>query len=518
LLDLFFERHHQKKKTNMGGMCSTSSGPTAADIAAAKVKNQKVVAAKKAEYSAHMNQINATVAPGSWSPDDFPPSEYIDAVPFGGGEDADAALALAATFGFLNPILLARNAVAVSLYALQLLVCMACGDSRTAKEDSGLLPTGQQCRYGWYGESWDPWAQAHHPSKPGYDLNKLVLAGIDTLKDSKGVNDLANEVGQLAEAVYSAIPGEVVAVDEFNTKPTQGLGLESTGALGGKMNDADIPMDDWTSDMRVQIEAAIVKLEAGEFGDPGRDGVEFYENGRIDLFMIRRAIEQKMIVPAEYLIVLGINRSKTFHAKGLRVALLAAAAIFATTTTDGDGDGDGDGSAAAAADADAASEDAKKFYSAGPLKNDARVSAKCLPGADYYSLDVADSPNCKWVLDMLRATIKCINHAMMHHAYLFACEIFGAPLVIKDRRQKPQHDMLLVFMHEGLLVEVQLHFVNMLTVKVLAHAVFEIQRLSTDVCVTASGLNTVIRFPPSFMNSATNKAQTAKDVKLLLHI
>lgn len=186
----------------------------------------------------------------------------------------------------------------------------------------------------------------------------------------------------------------------------------------------------------------------------------------------------KGIDPIGYLIVLNINRFETFHAKGLEVALAAG------------------GTASS--------------YSAGPLKNEKRVIAKCTPGGDY---NLKPKPYCKWVMDVDRGTVKCKTRSMMVRATAAAVTIFGEPAVVKDRRDKVQHDVLMVFDHEGLYVELQFHFEDILAVKVLAHAVFEIQRLKTDgqfSCVTTSGLSTVVRLP------AFNESAAAAEV--LLHI
>ena len=249
--------------------------------------------------------------------------------------------------------------------------------------------------------------------------------------------------------------------------------------LAGKRNNESIPLADWTAEMRGEIEAAVAKLKAGEFGDPPK------LNGRRDLVGIIYSLEKhKEIVPVRYLIVLAINRAKTFHAKAMQVALAACG---------------GD----------------RSSYSAGPLKTDDRIAAKCLPGGDYMSYDDADWPTCKLVMDEIRGSVRCKSHAEMERGHVEALKVFGAPAVVKDRRQKVQRDMLFVFKHEGMFVELQFHFVDTLAVKSLAHAVFEIQRLNTDEGdVTSSGLDTVMYYPATFAPSY----ETAKDVKLLLHI
>jgi len=269
-----------------------------------------------------------------------------------------------------------------------------------------------------------------------------------------------------------------VVVTEVNAKPTQGFGFEAAGGgvLAGKFNAKEIPLADWSPEMHREINGAAAKLKAGAFGDPST----FHAVGRADLVMIMDAIDtHKFIYPTRYLIVLGINRFEAFHAKGLQVALAAG----------------GDAGA----------------YQAGPLKTDERVAAKCLPGGDYYSGDYADEPTCKRVLDMLRASILCKSHAMLQRAYANALEIFGDPAVVKDRRAKVQHDVLLVFQVEGFWVELQLHFEDLVAVKTLAHAVFEIQRLNPDAGnVIRSGLQTVMKVPANFYSAA--------DAKLLVHV
>lgn len=461
---------------------------TEAEQTAAKAASVLVVADAKRGYAAAMDEKNATVAPGSWPGTAFPPS-CVDAAPFGGGAAVAVALGLAEQHGLKAPILTARGGVAAALFAVQCIVCAAAGDSRTAKEASGLLPPGHES----WGEPGRRWTTANTPSDPGYELGKQVIDGIVALQGCAAVANLGALVGQLGARVFAAIPqggggggdgggvGRPVVVTEVNAKPTQGLGFEAAGGgvLAGKDNGDEIPLADWSPEMHREINGAAAKLKAGAFGDPST----FHAVGRGDLGAIMDAIEDKYIVPAKYLIVLGINRFEAFHAKGLQVALAAG----------------GDAGA----------------YQAGPLKTDDRVDAKCLPGGDYHSYDDADKPTCKRVLDMLRASILCKSHAMLQRAYANALEIFGDPAVVKDRRAKVQHDVLLVFQVEGFWVELQLHFEDLVAVKTLAHAVFEIQRLNTDNgAVVASGLDTVVYVPSSFDPSFN----TAERVKVLVHV
>lgn len=471
-----------RSSANASRAATEKNGPpaayaTEAEQTAAKAASVQVVADAKRGYAATMDEKNATVAPGSWPGTAFPPSS-VDAAPFGGGAAVAVALGLAEQHGLKAPILTARGGVAAALFAVQCILCAAVGDSRTKSRNG---PLGDA--------SWFSWTTANTPSKPGYELGKQVIDGIVALQGCAAVANLGALVGQLGARVFAAVPqgggggggggvGRPVVVTEVNAKPTQGLGFEASGGgvLAGKTNPARIPLADWSPEMRREINGAAAKLKAGAFGDPST----FHAVGRGDLAMIMAAIDtNKYIVPTKYLIVLGINRFEAFHAKGLQVALAAG----------------GDAGA----------------YQAGPLKTDDRVDAKCGPGGDYYSGAAADRPNCKRVLDMLRASILCKSHAMLQRAYANALEIFGDPAVVKDRRAKVQHDVLLVFQVEGFWVELQLHFEDLVAVKTLAHAVFEIQRLNTDEGdVTSSGLDTVMKVPANY--------ESAADAKLLVHV
>ena len=108
---------------------------------------------------------------------------------------------------------------------------------------------------------------------------------------------------------------------------------------------------------------------------------------------------------------------------------------------------------------------------------------------------------------------------MMLEVRAKAVDVFGQePAVQKDRRRKPQRDMLLVFKVDGMYCELQLHYEQTLCIKSLMHARFEIDRLTTEMDggvmqnVNGSGLRTVMTVPLS------NKYDSASDVKVLLHI
>ena len=394
----------------------------------------------------------------------------------------DIALALAEKHGLKDPILASRGGVARGLYRLVLTGCLAKGDSRTSSGG----PLGD--------DHWVTWDCANEPSKPGYELNKMVIDAIVALQTSSSVEELGELVNELSALVYDAIPegddaggeGDGGALQDRTTHPFQAIAffMDLKDERGRPYRGVGaIPMANYTPAMHVEIRGAVAKLKAGLFGDPA----EFRANGRADLWSIMNHTldGRKQINPVRYLQVLAINRFETFHAKGLEVALAAG------------------GTASS--------------YSKGPLKNEDRVDAKCMPGGDYWSMEANAKPNCKWVMDVDRGTVKCKTRSMMVRATAAAVKIFGEPAVVKDRKDKVQHDVLMVFDHEGLYVEVQFHYEDTLAVKVLAHAIFEIQRLKTGVdedgdaiSVIASGLSTVVDLP-RFSGSAA-------DAKALLHI
>lgn len=427
-----------------------------------------------AELDINLWYANATAerekkAPGSWKGDGLPAS--VEARPaFGGGEAVDVALALAEKHGLKDLILASRGGVARGLYRLVLTGCLAVGDSRTSR----LGPLGD--------DAWVAWFCASDPSEPGYELGKMVMDAIVALQTSPSIKELGKLVNQLSDRVYDAIPegdggggeGGEGALQDKTTRPEQALSF----LMYLSNNMGYIPMANYTPQMLVEIKAAVANLKAGLFGDPKY----LYGYGRLDLAnILADALDgRKEINTINYLQVLGINRFETFHAKGLEVTLAAG----------------GDASS----------------YSAGPLKNEDRVSAKCMPGGDYWSDEAANGPFCKWVMDVDRGTVKCKTRSMMVRATAAAVKIFGEPAVVKDRRNKVQHDVLMVFDHEGLYVEVQFHYEDTLAVKVLAHAIFEIKRLKTDDGVTSSGLDTVVKLP------STQEYGSAAHPHLLLHI
>jgi hypothetical protein len=454
---------------------------------AAKALYIKEIEAAKQNYTACMDEKNKADAPGSWPGSEFP-SVHEDK-PFGGGADAEVALSLAETHGFLAPILCARNAVVASIFTMQCIVCMACGDSRTTTPLDPKDMTIEAVE-----ESWFAWESASENSSfGGAELSTLVLDGIRNLQQGVGLKNLLTLVGLATEAVFTAIPdqheGESgtfawanTPIQDVNTRPVQSISFLITEEMHRKA-ESKVPLADWTPEMRSEVEAAIKNLNTGEFGDPS--GFEVGGSGRLDFIGVYNAPNEKEIKRAEgidgymYLLALGINRFQMFHALGAKVA------------------------AAVGGGAE---------YQPGPLKSRDRMYAKCGPGGDYHSNMFVDMPNCKRVLDVLRGSVMCTSHAMIERAYASAVEIFGEePAVVKDRRRKVQHDILLVFKVEGMYVELQLHYKDTIAIKVLAHAVFELQRLSTDKVVSVSGLKTIFEYPKFAKGSAA-------DVKVLLHI
>jgi len=404
---------------------------------------------------------------GSWSGDVVPP--IATGEPFGGGSEVAAALAVAEAAGLLALILTAREGLVTALHALQCAVCAAAGDARTSR-DAAVRGDGPN----WY--DWD----LADPTLPGYELNKGVLDAMVAVQQCPAIKDLDRHVGELTSGTFLAIPvGEEGggvgsssrAIVQLNTAPVQDF--LRVAPLAGK-DFGKIPMAEWSANMKAEIEAAVGLLKSGAFGDPD----SFFKVGRADFAMIKGTNEKhKKINPTYYLIVLGINRHAEFNALGVQVAAKANCT-----------------------------------FSPGPIKTKDRVAAKCAPGGDYFSYDAAMQPDCMRVLDIVRGTMVVTTQAMMFNTHAAAVEVFGEAAVVKDRRTKVQHDLLLIFKVRGMWVELQLHYGQLLPLKSLMHAVFELQRLTTDECVAASGLRTVMEIPdPEF-------GQSAADCKMLLHI
>jgi len=391
--------------------------------------------------------------------------------PFGGGTEVAAALAAAKKFGNLDAILLSREQLVTALFELQCTVCAAAGDARAAEQ--GCCGCLFFCKPNWY-----DWDMAADPTDPGYELNKGVLDAMVAVQQCPAIKDLDRHVGELTSATYLAIPvGEEGggvgsssrAIVQLNTAPVQDF--LRVAPLAGK-DFGKIPMAEWSANMKAEIEAAVGLLKSGAFGDPD----SFFKVGRADFAMIKGTNEKhKKINPTYYLIVLGINRHAEFNALGVQVAAKANCT-----------------------------------FSPGPIKTKDRVAAKCAPGGDYFSYDAAMQPDCMRVLDIVRGTMVVTTQAMMFNTHAAAVEVFGEAAVVKDRRTKVQHDLLLIFKVRGMWVELQLHYGQLLPLKSLMHAVFELQRLTTDRSVTSSGLDTVMTNPVGY--------ESAADCKMLLHI
>jgi hypothetical protein len=376
--------------------------------------------------------------------------------------DIRKATKLAEARGLGAAILTAREDVVLAVFMMQCVICTATGDSRTALEKD--RPVGEP--------DWSNWELTHTTSEPGYELYKQVIDAIVALQKSKGVVALADLTSKLTAAEFATIPGEVGGeIPGINMHPCQDMGLQSA-PLAGKGSSQAILLEDWTTEMHREMEGAIAKLKSGAFGNPAT----FSDDGRGDFGMIMQSIDGrfKKTSSTGYLIACGINRFDTFHGKGMVIV-------------------------AAVPGAD---------YSKGPIKGDERVGAKCLPGGDYYSADKTKRPNCMHVLDILRGTVTCTSHDMMLEVRAKAVEVFDGqePAVLKDRRMKVQHDMLLVFQVEGMYCELQLHYDQTMCIKSLMHSVFEIERLTTNI----SGLRTIMEVPPQY--------ESALKCKALLHI
>ena len=409
----------------------------------------------------------------NWDPTKAPPLAILAESP-----DISKSMKLAEEHGLEGPIMEARHSIQLALFTMQCAVCTAVGDARTS-HDEKVRPAGHPC---WDRNESDTggqpgdyhWESANKPSMPGYELGKLVIDAIIALKANPAVAALGDLTTQLTTIVFATIPSDVGAeIPNINTHPVQDM-LRSAPFAGKEIVDY-IPMADWTATITREVKAAIAKLKSGDFGNPAT----FHKiGGRRDFVAIMYSIDKlKTITPSYYLIACGVNRFKTFHGKASTIV----AAVVGTK------------------------------YSEGPVKNKDRVAAKCLPGGDYYSNDAAKKPQCMYVLDILRGTVTCTSHDMMLEVRAEAVEVFGQhPAVLKDRRMKPQHDMLLVFEVDGMYCELQLHYEQTMCIKSLMHAIFEIQRLTTGDegkigSVTSSGLDTVMYVPANWESASTCK-------------
>jgi hypothetical protein len=78
------------------------------------------------------------------------------------------------------------------------------------------------------------------------------------------------------------------------------------------------------------------------------------------------------------------------------------------------------------------------------------------------------------------------------HAAVLASKLFEGK-VTKDRREEPScRDVLQVVLFEGMLVEIQLHFKDVLPLKAFSHAAYNIRRPQDQDMVA---FNTVFEFP-----------------------
>ena len=474
----------------------------------------------KEEYLAHMEEKNRGAAPGSWN--EVPPivsGKPFTNCPFPSLHAAPArselsiALNLADSLGFLDEILDLRDQNVTALFATQLKIAMAAGDSRT------FLPEDDP--------PWKRWRVADPEEKaPGHELNTMVFDAVNTLVKSESLTAFNNVVMRLGDAVFDAIPDGVdkgkVEVEPILLYPIQDLGLQSRPFKGESASHKirRYKIQDW--DMRQEIEAAGKRLERGEFGKPtpleaAYDPMTATE--RMDFRVIRNTWVQfrkpyereyrdangqgyfGAITPTQYLIVCGINRNKIFQKMGRKVAKAVGG-----------------------------------IYKEAPVKSESRIEKKTMIGGDYACkydedpngegcmLDGEEEkrPECAAVLDPCRGSVLCKSHAMMENAYVQALSTFGSAYRCKDRRNDAQHDILLVFLLDGLYVELQLHYENVHAVKILMHAVFEIQRLNVSESVALqktilTGIDNVIAGTGSYATKGGYK-KSASNVQVIVGI
>ena len=83
-----------------------------------------------------------------------------------------------------------------------------------------------------------------------------------------------------------------------------------------------------------------------------------------------------------------------------------------------------------------------------------------------------------------------------HAAVICRYQLVG----IKDRRAAETHDLLLLVLFEGIIVEVQLHFKGPAVLKRLSHAAYNITRVDTS---NLNGIRALIQFPRERVSAFT---------------
>jgi hypothetical protein len=460
-----------------------------AQLANAVTLSKARLSKAKAEYDSIVSQFDHEGGiHDSWHPGKYPPHILREGkkAPFTGSA-AKAALKVAATYGMKDALIAAAKVLADDVYLAQLAIASVAGNRNAPTlwmlAEAGDVEEGSECR-------------------------DVVLNAIAALQCASGVTNLGNLAAELSTLVYSDIPegndGTIggnkaeILVKELNTHPVQDLGLQSPPFAGlihcfprnvfedysGNEENQFLSIPKIPTAGQEELLQANARMKAGEFGKLYRSmrhsNTRDQPGQRPDFQLIcdateHRSTNMREVNGAQYLIALGMNRNKSFHALGREVAEACGAE-----------------------------------YRGGPIKTEERIDGKCNDGGDYFTEDVAKLPNCARVLDILRGSVECKTKAMMLNAYAEAVKRFGNPAVCKDRREKVQHDLLCVFLHEGLYVELQLHYAETIKVKTLAHAVFEVQRLKTDTVVEGSGIYTVIKVPETF--EGVNEVQCLLDI------
>jgi len=416
-------------------------------------------------------QASLQAAPaGSWPANDLPPrveSRHEDTrggdKPFESDPDSADALKIADKYGLQDAILAAANILQFDLDALAATLWAALGDVRTTGDDEEA--------------DWSDWANhvvIHAVTTKkgrrgswnaieftgGELLGQNVLQAMRNIKSGAAVNALATLTHQLSSAVYADIvEGEDTGVKIFNLNTARGgkpvqdhimsvapIFQEHDATFGDR---TELPLEKWTAEMKQEITGAIAMIESGNAPDMAPPDVK----------RIRESVKNKSIAPIAYLQCVALTRHKAFHA-------LAKSAIASYNAT---------------------------YYTA-PVRSFDDIGHECGVGGEYFSMDTSTGPFCQQCTNPNAADIHFDSKEDFHRAYATLIEKFGQPVLCKDQREDPEHNVILVFRFMELLVQTTLSFHQTAKLAPLSKVARAILALEVEESVVTSHLDKVFNF------------------------
>lgn len=437
-----------------------------------EVAQAKTLAVNRLQAAVERSQASLQTAPeGSWPADILPPrveSRYEDTrggdIPFENDPDSADALKIADKYGLRDAILAAANVLQFDLDALAATLWAALGDFRTTGDDEESdwsdwanqvavhAVSSKKARRG----SWN----AEKEFTGGELLGQNVLQAMRNIKAGAGVNALATLTHQLTTALYAEIPeGEETGVKIFNLntarggKPVQDHVMSVAAIFQAHDSTFDdrteLPMDKWSPDMKQEILDAIAMIESSSAPDMAPP----------DVRRIREAVKEKSITPIAYLQCVALTRHEAFHA----VAKAAIAEYNATYYTD-------------------------------PVRSFDSIGFDCAVGGAYFSMDTSTGPFCQLCTNPISADIHFDSKDDFHRAYATLIEKFGQPVICKDQRDDPEHNVIIVFRYMELLVQTTLSFHATAKITPLSKVARVILALQVEESVVASGIEKVFDF------------------------